>query len=87
MPVRGPDWSFFGIGTFSNIVAGIWALALLASFAGLLIAGMVFAFSGDNPQRRDSAMGWIRNVALAILVLGAAGALWGLLYALGQAAS
>lgn len=87
MPVRGPDWSFFGVSTFAGIISGIWAVCLLASFAALLIAGGVFAFSGDNPQRRDSAMGWVRNAALAILVLGAAGAIWALLFALGQAAS
>lgn len=86
MPVRGPDWGFFGIGTVAQIVAGIWAVALVASFAALLIAGGVFGFSGENPQRRESAMSWIRNSVLAVVLLAAAGALWAFLFAMGQAA-
>lgn len=86
MPVRGPDWTFFGIGTVGQIVAGIWAVALIASFAALLIAGAVFAFSGENPQRRESAMSWIRNAVIAVVLLAAAGALWSFLFDLGRAA-
>lgn len=86
MPVTGPNWNFFGIPVIGQIVAGIWAFALIASFAALLISGGVFAFSGENPQRREGAMSWIRNSVVAVLLLAAAGALWAFLFNLGGTA-
>jgi hypothetical protein len=87
MKLPKPDWGFFGLNIISNIVGGIWAGALLLSFAALLVSGAVFAFSGENPQRREHAMGWIRNAVIAVVILAGAGAIFMFLYGLGQTAA
>lgn len=60
-----------------TLVGGVYWVAIMACFAGLVLSGAYLAFAHDaSPKNKEKAQGMLKGAALGAILLGGAGVIF-----------